>query len=165
MDIQDLNLIGKTYDEIDTIVRNLTSIPKEICWDSLSGYALKGIVPKENTQKFYDVIKFSYELDNEVYTFNEKYKYFRSSNFLTNIFKYNGENIYTYVYKNSRVFLLNSYEQNIHQNIIKVFERMATCFCPCNINLYSIVKDVHDGGRDRSEPLKRNYLALMIVII
>lgn len=163
MQVQNLNLVGKTYEEVNMIVRNLANFPEDVSWNSFSGYALKGIVPQENTGKFYDVIKFSYELCNQTYEFDESNRYFRNSNFLTGIFRWFGEEINAYVHNFNRVFLLNSYDELTNQKIIQVFEKMAACFRPCDVKLYSIIKDVHDGQRCRSTPFRRPYVALMVV--
>jgi hypothetical protein len=161
MEVEELDLTNKLYDEVDSIVRTLAGIPKEISWDSLATSALRGFIPKENTHKFYEAVQLSYEIHNLEYDFKNHYKYFRNSQ-IQALFYNPSENYYSYVYKNSRVFLLSSYDNYTHECAIKVFDKLASSFCPCDIKLYSIKKDIHEGSRHRGAPLKRNNLALLI---
>jgi hypothetical protein len=170
---ESLDLTNKTYEEVDTIIHGLAGIPEEVSWDSLAGCALKGLVPKEKSQNFYELVnkdrKYRNQSELTHRQLEKECEYFRLSNHLMKYFDVYFEVIQSYVYqKTIRVFMINSYEKLYHnENTLdygaEFLQGLSGCFKPCNIHIYSITKNTHSGGSSRDTPFRRPYLAMMVV--
>jgi hypothetical protein len=162
IEVTNIDLLNKSYDEVNRYIHNLVGISETQNWDTLQERALRGIVPKTNDKLFFDIVENNHKLNNSNYQHNLISKYFRNATFMGQYF-ITGKNFYTYANKTKRLFVINVYEDYQHNKNIDLFKQLTTIFIAQQIRIYSIHKDHHDGHRGRNTPFKRNYIALMVV--